>query len=116
MEDETRHGVFTDRPGTLSHDFFVNLLDLSTTWRKSSTDEGLYEGLDRATGQVKWTATPVDLTFGANSELRALAEFYAAADGHERFVQDFAKAWTKVMSLDRFDLNRAERGNRRGTQ
>jgi catalase-peroxidase len=113
---DARHGVFTDRPGTLSNDFFRNLLDMSTTWRKSATDEGIYEGLDRATGTVKWTATPVDLTFGANSELRALAEVYAATDGQERFVRDFAKAWTKVMSLDRFDLNRAERGVRGGTQ
>ena len=99
---QERHGVFTDRPGTLNNDFFVNLLDMSTKWRKSSTSEGIYEGLDRATGTVKWTATPVDLTFGANSELRALAEFYAATDGQETFVRDFAKAWTKVMSLDRF--------------
>jgi catalase-peroxidase len=110
------HGLFTDRPGTLSRDFFVNLLDMSTAWRKSATSEGLYEGVDRATGKVKWTATPVDLTFGANSELRALAEVYAAIDGQDKFVQDFAKAWTKVMSLDRFDLNRAERGTRGGTQ
>jgi catalase-peroxidase len=100
-----RHGVFTDRPGTLSNDFFVNLLDMSTEWRKSATTEGIYEGRDRATGKVKWTATPVDLAFGSNSELRALAEFYAAADGQDKFVRDFAKAWAKVMSLDRFDLN-----------
>ncbi len=99
------HGVFTNRPGTLSNDFFVNLLDMSTKWSKSSTSEGLYEGLDRTTGKVKWTATPVDLAFGSNSELRALSEFYAAADGQERFVRDFVKAWAKVMTLDRFDLN-----------
>ncbi len=98
-----KHGVFTDRPGTLSNDFFVNLLDMSTQWSKSST-EGLYEGKDRATGKVKWTATPVDLAFGSNSELRALSEFYAASDGKDKFVQDFVKAWTKVMNLDRFDL------------
>jgi len=102
---QTTHGVFTDRPGTLSNEFFVNLLDMSIQWRKSSTSEGMYEGLDRATGQVKWTATPVDLAFGSNSELRAVAEFYAASDGQQRIVQDFVKAWAKVMTLDRFDLN-----------
>ena len=101
---QTGHGVFTDRPGTLSNDFFVNLLDMSTKWSKSATSDGLYEGLDRATGTVKWTATPVDLAFGSSSELRALAEFYAATDGQERFVRDFVKAWAKVMALDRFDL------------
>jgi catalase-peroxidase len=100
-----RLGVFTDRPGTLSNDFFVNLLDMSTTWSKSATAEGIYEGIDRATGKVKWTASPVDLVFGSNSELRAVAEFYAAADGKEKFVKDFVKAWAKVMNLDRFDLN-----------
>ena len=94
------HGVFTDRPGTLSNDFFVNLVDMSTKWTKSSQAEGLYEGLDRATGKVKWTATPVDLVFGSNSELRAIAEVYAANDGREKFVKDFVVAWTKVMSLD----------------
>jgi catalase-peroxidase len=99
------HGVFTNRPGTLSNDFFVNLLDMSTTWSKSSTSEGVYEGLDRATGKVKWTATPVDLVFGSNSELRAVSEFYAAVDGKEKFVKDFVKAWAKVMNLDRFDLD-----------
>jgi len=87
----------------LSNDFFVNLLDMSTRWSKSSTADGIYEGLDRATGKVKWTATPVDLAFGSNSELRAVAEVYAAADGKEPFVRDFVKAWSKVMSLDRFD-------------
>ena len=112
----TAHGVFTDRPGTLTNDFFVHLLNMSTEWRKSSTSDGLYEGLDRATGKAKWTATPVDLAFGSNSELRAVAEFYAASDGQPRFVQDFVAAWAKVMSLDRFDLNRAERGVRGGTQ
>jgi catalase-peroxidase len=96
--------LFGVEPGTLSNDFFVNLLDMSTTWSKSSTSEGLYEGRDRATGKVKWTATPVDLAFGSNSELRALAEVYAEADGKEKFVRDFAKAWAKVMNLDRFDL------------
>ncbi len=97
-------GVFTARPGTLSNDFFVNLLDMSTKWSKSATTEGLYEGLDRKTGKLRWTATPVDLIFGSNSELRAVAEAYAASDGNERFVRDFVKAWTKVMNLDRFDL------------
>ena len=97
------HGVFTDRPGTLSNDFFVNLLDMSTRWAKGS-DAGIYEGRDRATGEVKWTATPVDLVFGSNSELRALAEVYAANDAEEMFVEDFVDAWTKVMTLDRFDL------------
>jgi catalase-peroxidase len=101
---QVAHGVFTNRPGTLTNDFFVNLLDMSTTWSKSSTTEGLYEGLDRATGKVKWTATPVDLIFGSNSELRAVAEVYAAADGQQKFVRDFVQAWAKVMSLDRFDL------------
>ena len=98
------HGVFTDRPGTLSNDFFVNLLDMSTAWSKSATAEGVYEGKDRKTGALKWTATPVDLAFGSNSELRAVAEVYASADGKERFAQEFAKAWSKVMGLDRFDL------------
>ncbi|MBK8316914.1 MAG: catalase/peroxidase HPI [Acidobacteria bacterium] len=101
---QAAHGVFTDRPGTLSNDFFVNLLDMSTRWSKSSKSEGIYEGLDRKTGKVKWTATPVDLAFGSNSELRALAEVYASSDGKEKFVKDFVKAWTKVMNLDRFDL------------
>jgi catalase-peroxidase len=97
-----KHGVFTDRPGTLSNDFFVNLVDMSTKWSKSAQAEGLYEGADRASGKVKWTATPADLIFGSNSELRAISEVYAANDGREKFVQDFAKAWTKVMNLDRF--------------
>ncbi len=99
------HGVFTERPGTLSNDFFVNLLDMSTKWSKSSASEGIYEGVDRATGKVKWTATPVDLVFGSNSELRAVSEFYAADDGKAKFVQDFVKAWAKVMNLDRFELH-----------
>ncbi len=96
----TAHGVFTDRPGTLSNDFFVNLLDMSTKWSKSAT-EGLYEGVDRATGKPKWTATPVDLVFGSSSELRAVAEVYAAADGEEKLVKDFVAAWAKVMELGR---------------
>jgi catalase-peroxidase len=98
------HGVLTDRPGKLTNDFFVNLLDMSTQWKKSEKGEGLYDGYDRKTGKLKWSATPVDLVFGSNAELRAIAEVYAASDGNERFVRDFAKAWTKVMNLDRFDL------------
>ena len=100
----SRHGVFTDRPGTLSHDFFVNLLDMSTRWSQSDAGEGIYNGLDRASGSVKWTATPVDLLFGSHAELRAIAELYAADDGEAQFVNDFIAAWTKVMTLDRFDL------------
>ena len=104
MPEQSEHGVFTDRPGTLSNDFFVNLLDMSTKWTKSSTSEGVYEGRDRGTGELKWTATPVDLVFGSNSELRAVAEVYAADDAREKFVRDFVDAWTKVMTLDRFDV------------
>jgi catalase-peroxidase len=96
-----KHGVLTARPGTLSNDFFVNLLDMSTAWTKAPT-EGLYEGRDRTTNAVKWTATPVDLIFGSHSELRAVAEVYGASDGRDKFMADFVKAWTKVMSLDRF--------------
>ncbi|MGB0188362.1 MAG: catalase/peroxidase HPI [Aequoribacter sp.] len=98
-----KHGVFTDRPGTLSTDFFTNLLDMSTVW-KPAKEAGIYEGKDRSTGALKWTATPVDLMFGSSSELRAIAEVYAAADGGEKFVNDFVAAWTKVMTADRFDL------------
>jgi len=97
------HGIFTDRPGTLSNDFFVNLLDMSTQWTPAA-QEGVYEGRDRATGNVKWTATPVDLAFGSSSELRSIAEVYASEDGREKFVQDFVAAWNKVMMLDRFDI------------
>lgn len=97
-----QHGVFTDRPGTLSHDFFVNLLDMSTQWVKSSSNDGLYEGRDRETNAVKWTATPVDLIFGSHSELRAVAEVYGTNDAGEKFVQDFVAAWTKVMNLGRY--------------
>jgi len=100
---QSEHGVFTDQPGTLSNDYFVNLLDMSTQWSKSSTSEGIYEGRDRGTGELKWSATPVDLVFGSNSELRAIAEVYAADDAGEMLVLDFADAWTKVMNLDRFD-------------
>ena len=102
---ESSHGVFTDRPGTLSNDFFVNLLDMSTQWEKSAEAEGLYQGRDRGTLTLKWTATPVDLVFGSHAELRAVAEVYAAADGGEKFVNDFVDAWTKVMTLDRFDVS-----------
>ena len=102
---QTAHGVFTDRPGTLTNDFFVNLLDMSTEWKTSTTDENVYEGRDRATGDVKWTATAVDLVFGSHSQLRAIAEVYASADAKEKFVKDFADAWVKVMNNDRFDLN-----------
>jgi catalase-peroxidase len=100
----SKHGVFTDKPGKLSNDFFVNLLDTSTTWSKSSKSAGVYEGRDRATGAVKWTATPVDLIFGSQSELRAIAEVYAANDGKKQFVRDFVAAWSKVMNLDRVDI------------
>jgi len=106
---QSAHGVLTDQPGTLSNDFFVNLLDMSTQWSKSSKSEGVYEGHDSATGKLKWTATPVDLVFGSNSELRAVAEVYASEDSQEKFVSDFVAAWTKVMTLDRFDLDPAQR-------
>ena len=98
------HGVFTDRPGTLSNDFFVNLLDMSTRWTQSSTAEGIYEGHDIKSGNLKWTATPVDLVIGSHAELRAIAEVYAETDGQEKFVNDFVAAWTKVMTLDRYDV------------
>jgi catalase-peroxidase len=101
---QTRHGVFTDRPEALTNDFFVNLLDMGTTWKASSADKDLFEGSDRKTGKPKWTGTRVDLVFGSNSELRALAEVYAAADAQQKFVRDFVAAWNKVMNLDRFDL------------
>ena len=97
-----KHGIFTAKPGTLSNDFFVNLLDMSTRWSKSAKEEGVYEGVDRNSGKLKWTATPVDLMFGSHAELRAVAEVYAANDGKDKFVQDFVKAWNKVMNLDRF--------------
>ena len=100
----SKHGVFTDRPGMLTNDFFVNLLDMGTTWKPTSKDNELFEGRDRATGKVKWTATRVDLVFGSNSQLRALAEVYACKDSQEKFLNDFVAAWSKVMNLDRFDL------------
>ena len=101
---QAQHGVFTDRPETLTNDFFVNLLDMSTEWRESNADEQLYEGIDAATGQRRWTATRVDLIFGYHSQLRGLAEVYASDDAQEKFVRDFVAAWSKVMDLDRFDL------------
>ncbi len=100
----SKHGVFTDRTGMLTNDFFVNLLDMGTTWKTISKDKDLFEGSDRKTGKVKWTATRADLVFGSNSQLRALAEVYACKDGQEKFVKDFVAAWNKVMNLDRFDL------------
>jgi catalase-peroxidase len=101
---QTKHGVFTDRPETLTNDFFVNMLDMGTEWKVSEATENVYEGRDRATGELKWTATAVDLVFGSNSQLRAVSEVYACADSKEKFVQDFVAAWTKVMNNDRFDL------------
>ncbi|MCB0023345.1 MAG: catalase-peroxidase, partial [Caldilinea sp.] len=98
------HGVFTSRPGTLTNDFFVNLLDMRTAWKPTAEDADLFEGRDRSTGELKWTGTRVDLVFGANSQLRALAEVYGCADSQEKFVNDFVAAWNKVMNLDRFDL------------
>jgi catalase-peroxidase len=102
--NNSTYGVFTDRPGTLSNDFFVNLVDMSTVWAPAANMEGVYEGRDRDSGDVKWTATPVDLVFGSNSELRAVSEYYATSQGEARLVNDFVNAWTKVMTADRFDL------------
>jgi len=99
----TAHGVFTKRPGLLSNDWFVNLLDMRTRWQNSAT-EGVLEGRDRKTDEPKWTGTVVDLVFGSNSQLRAIAEVYAASDAQGKFVRDFVAAWTKVMNLDRYDL------------
>jgi catalase-peroxidase len=101
---QSAHGVFTKRPETLTNDFFVNLLDMSTQWQPSAGSEGVFEGRDRTTNELKWTGTRVDLIFGSHSQLRALAEVYACADSKEKFVKDFVAAWTKVMKLDRFDL------------
>src|SRR5262249_22020809 len=103
---QSKLGVFTERPESLTNDFFVNLLDMNTEWRKSSKDEQVYEGCDRRTGKVKWTGTAVDLVFGSNSQLRAIAEAYACNDTRQTFVRDFVAAWAKVMNLDRFDLSR----------
>jgi catalase-peroxidase len=102
--DDSRHGVFTHRPGALSNDFFVNLVDMSTAWEPTSEFGDVFVGRDRRTGDVRWTATAVDLVFGSNSELRSLAETYATDDAEEKFVRDFVAAWNKVMTLDRFDL------------
>src|SRR5580692_5425766 len=102
--DKSKHGVFTKRPGTLTNDFFANLLDMSTEWKQAEGSEGVYEGRDRKSNEVKWTATRADLIFGSHAQLRALAEVYGSSDGKEKFAQDFAKAWAKVMNLDRFDL------------
>jgi catalase-peroxidase len=99
---QSKHGVFTNRPGTLTNDFFVNLLDMNTKWQ--ATDEGVIEGRDRATGATKWTATRVDLVFGSNSQLRAVAEVYGCDDSNDAFVKDFVAAWNKVMNLDRYDV------------
>ena len=106
---QSKHGVFTNRPETLTNDFFVNLLDMNTKWQPSATSEGVYEGRDRKTGEVKWTGTRVDLIFGSHSQLRALAEVYASDDSKETFVKDFAAAWAKVMNIDRYDLASAKK-------
>jgi catalase-peroxidase len=101
---KSQHGVFTKRPEALTNDFFVNLLDMGTEWKAASDAKDVFEGRDRRTGQVKWTGTRVDLVFGSNSQLRAVAEVYGSADAQAKFVQDFVAAWAKVMNLDRFDL------------
>ena len=101
---QSQLGVFTTRPETLTNDFFVNVLDMATEWVPADEDESVFEGRDRATGEVKWTASRVDLVFGSNSQLRALAEVYASGDAQEKFVLDFVSAWDKVMMLDRFEL------------
>jgi catalase-peroxidase len=106
--EQSRCGVFTKRPETLTNDFFVNLLDMGTQWHPASAAEGVYEGRDRKTNEVKGTGTRVDLIFGSHSQPRALAEVYACADSKEKFVKDFVAAWTKVMNADRFDLARLE--------
>jgi catalase-peroxidase len=101
---QTRHGVFTEREEALTNDFFVNLLDMRTEWKAKTGDEAVFEARDRKTGELKWTGTRVDLIFGSNSQLRALAEVYGGSDAQEKFVKDFVAAWSKVMNLDRFDL------------
>ncbi|MNL12283.1 Catalase-peroxidase [compost metagenome] len=103
---QSKHGVFTQRPEALTNDFFTNLLDMGVEWKPVSDAQQAFEGRDRKTGAVKWTGTRVDLVFGSNAQLRALAEVYACADAQQKFVKDFVAAWTKVMNLDRFDLNR----------
>ena len=102
--DNSNHGIFTKKPGKLTNDFFINLLDMNTTWKETSNKEDLFEGKDRKTGKVKWKGTRADLIFGSNSQLRAFAEVYACEDSKEKFLADFVAAWTKVMNLDRFDL------------
>jgi catalase-peroxidase len=102
--NQTSDGVFTKTPEALTNDFFVNLLDITTKWNAASDSREVFKGRDRSTGELRWTATRVDLIFGSNSELRALAEVYACEDSREKFVKDFVAAWTKVMNLDRFDL------------
>ena len=101
---QARNGVFTQRPGTLSNDFFVNLLDMGTEWKPTANDNAEFEGRDRKTGELRWSATRVDLVFGSNAQLRAISEVYASADAQKRFADDFAAAWSKVMELDRFDI------------
>ncbi len=108
--DHSKHGVFTKRPEVLSNDFFVNLLDMSTTWKATSDTKNIFVGSDRRSGEIKWTGTRVDLIFGSNSELRALAEVYGCDDGQQKFVKDFIAAWNKVMNLDRFDLKKGSKG------
>lgn len=103
---QSRHGVFTKRPETLTNDFFVNLLDMRTEW-KATEDENVFEGRDRTTGELKWTGTRVDLIFGSNAQLRAVAEVYACEDSQEKFLGDFVAVWNKVMNLDRYDLARS---------
>jgi catalase-peroxidase len=102
---QTEFGIFTDQPGTLTNDFFVNLLDINTRWQKSDKCDHLYEGVDLGSGEVKWRGSAVDLIFGSNSQLRAIAEVYACDDARKSFVEDFVAAWNKVMNLDRFDLS-----------
>jgi catalase-peroxidase len=101
--EQSKHGVFTKKPGTLTNDFFANLLDMRTEWQAAGS-EGVYEGRDRKSKELRWTGTRVDLVFGSHSQLRAIAEVYASADGKQKFAQDFVAAWSKVMNLDRFDL------------
>jgi len=103
--DKSRHGVFTNRREVLTNDFFVNLLDLSVKWEDASDDETVFAGRDRMSGNIKWTGTRADLIFGSNTELRAYTEVYACVDSDKKFIKDFVAAWTKVMNLDRFDLN-----------
>jgi catalase-peroxidase len=102
--DQTKYGVFTRRPEALTNDFFINLLDMGTVWKAVSDGKDTFEGRDRKTGEVKWTATRADLIFGSNAQLRALSEVYASSDAHTKFVNDFVEVWNKVMNLDRFDL------------